>query len=97
MIVVALGVAVGAFPGGVTAFEPAGSTVGGAGTGAAAGLLASLWTYDAWGRQQAQRFEADHADDPAFSGGHGHSLKKQSGNGPRPKPTNTAGDRKKNG
>jgi hypothetical protein len=35
------------------------------GSAAAAGLLASLWTYDAYGYHQASKFEADHTDDPA--------------------------------
>jgi hypothetical protein len=35
------------------------------GSAAAAGLMASLWTYDAYGYHQALRFEADHTDDPA--------------------------------
>lgn len=32
---------------------------------AAAGLLLSLWTYDAWGEQRAVRFAAENATDPA--------------------------------
>jgi hypothetical protein len=40
------------------------------GMGAAASVLGCLWTYDAWGRLQAARFEADHADDPAAAAKH---------------------------
>jgi hypothetical protein len=36
-----------------------------AGAGTAAGLLACLWSYDAYGYHQASKFEADHADEPA--------------------------------
>ncbi|HEY1861025.1 MAG TPA: hypothetical protein VGG61_11755 [Gemmataceae bacterium] len=46
------------------------------GMGTAAGLLASLWTYDAWGRQQAVRFEADHGDDPAAAAKHWRDFQK---------------------
>ena len=36
-----------------------------AGALAAACLLLSVWTYDAWGEQRASRFAADNADEPA--------------------------------
>ncbi len=38
-----------------------------AGAATAAGVVASLCTYDAYGYHQASKFEADHTDDPAAS------------------------------
>jgi hypothetical protein len=45
-----------------------------AGVGTAAGLLASLWCYDAYGFHRASQFEADHADEPALAAHNWHSY-----------------------
>jgi GTPase SAR1 family protein len=47
-----------------------------AGVGSAAGLLACLWTYDAYGYHQASKFEADHTDEPAASAQHWRAYQK---------------------